>query len=164
MKKENALVCCPKCGEVADSTLRYCQKCKESLVGAAQADSHEFRRQKRRLKAEKRNIRARERREKVDALLEKCPILKPMFYILAVAAALGLIALLWKISTVSMPAFLITVTVLALPLYIWFATYVLNNIGCFKSRKVESSLFGAVVGGFLVIVLLIILIIMVLTE
>lgn len=162
--KNNSLVYCPKCGEVTESNLLYCPKCKESLKGAAEADPHELRRYKRRLKAEKRNIRARERKEKRNALFKKYPFLKPLLYVLAVLVALGLIALLWKIATVSILFFVIAITAILLTLYIWYAAYVLNNLGHFSSRIVERFSFGAVAGGFLLIVMLLYLIYILITE
>lgn len=59
---------------------------------------------------------------------------------------------------------LIIITAVLIPLYIWYASYVLNNLGYFSSRKVENLHCGAMFGGFLIIVLLIYMVIMLITE
>ena len=164
MNKGSSNVYCPNCGEAFDSALLYCPKCGESLKDAPAADPHEHRRHVRRLKAEKRNILAAKRKENRNALFSKYPLLKPLLYILAGLAAIGLFALLWKIGSVSTLWLLITITVLLVPLYIWYSSYVLNNLGYFRSRQIENLHFGAVFGGFLIIVLLIYMIIMLITE
>lgn len=164
MNKGSSNVYCPNCGEAFDSALLYCPKCGESLKDAPAADPHEYRRRIRREKAEKRNILAAKRKENRNALFSKYSLLKPLLYILAGLAAIGLFALLWKIASVSTLWLLITITVLLVPLYIWYSSYVLNNLGYFRSRQIENLHFGAVFGGFLIIVLLIYMIIMLITE
>ena len=66
--------------------------------------------------------------------------------------------------TKGMLKILIIITVVLIPLYIWYASYVLNNLGYFRSRQIENLHFGAVFGGFLIIVFLIYMIIMLITE
>ena len=51
----------------------------------------------------------------------------------------------------------IIITALYWPLYLWFASYVLNNTGCFRNRKIETLLFGAVGGGLLIGISLLVL-------
>ena len=157
MRKRGSAVYCPGCGEAAEAGLLYCPKCGESLKGAPEADPHEYRRRKRRLKAA-------ERREKRNALFNRHPVLRPLSYILAGLAAVGVTALLWKTATVSTLLLLITIAVLIIPLYIWYAGYVLNNLGCFSSRKVENLHFGAVFGGLLLIISLIYMIVMLMMQ
>lgn len=80
MNKKAKMVYCPKCGEVADANELYCPHCKENLRNAMAVDPGEEKRKIRRQKSLERIKKRRIRSEKREAIFNKIPILRPLYY------------------------------------------------------------------------------------
>ena len=169
MKQEINWVYCPKCGEVSDASLLYCEHCKESLIGAIKLDPDESKIKKRREQKLKRVKRRQAIKAKKEALFEKAPILKPLYYIFWVLFIIGLLAGIIQIFKVSTIAGLSLATVAFIRFYIWYVPIIIDNIDSFdfytdqlpsaagshERVLIHRIMWGLVInGGFLIICLL----------
>lgn len=167
-KKKVNWVYCPKCGEVSDASLLYCTHCKESLRGAAELDPDEAKIKKRRERSIKRATRRRAIKAKKEALFEKAPILEPLYYMLWICIVIGILVGLVQIFKISELAGFIVITIAFICFYIWYAPLIVDNydyfdsytdelpriVGARERLRIHDTMWGLVVGGFIIIICL----------
>ena len=167
-KKKIKWVYCPKCGEVSDAALLYCEHCKESLRGAAEVDPGEAKIKKRRERSIKRDTKRRANREKREALFEKVPILEPLYYLFWVCLIIGILVGIVQLFALSELAGFIAITIAFIALYLWYAPLVVDNIDYFDSYTeklppiarereridIHRIMWGLVIGGAFIILCL----------
>lgn len=166
MVKKNKIkwVYCPKCGEVSDAALLYCQKCKESLKGAAELDSSEEKIKKRRIRALERDKKRKAAKEKREAVFARFPILRPLYYIFWVCLAICIpvaVVFLYKFSPLAGSTLL---AVAFIRFYIWYAPLIVDNIDAFDYyadgspfpyrtiAHIHRTLWGCIILGFFIII------------
>lgn len=163
-KKKGILVYCPKCGEVSNASLLYCEHCKESLRGAAEVDPSEAKVKKKRERRIKRDTKHRARKAKKEALFEKAPILKPLYYMLWTGIVIGIISGLVQLFKVSELAGVSVLTVAFISFYGWYAPILIDNADYFdgyieqlpkiaRARErmvVHRFIWGLVIGGLFI--------------
>ena len=177
-RKKTKLVYCPNCGNINDADVLYCKYCKKSLKDAIEIDYDEDKNRKKREKQIKIDNTIRTIKNRKDALFEKAPILKPLYYMALIGLAVGILIGIVKVFKASVLAGFVIVTIIFVCLYIVFAPLIIDNIDYFdtyidrlppisRGRErviVHRLLWGFVVGGFILIISLLSLIYALITE
>lgn len=177
-RKKKNLVYCPNCGNINDADVLYCKYCKKSLKGAIEIDYDEEKNRKKREKQIKIDKIIRTIKNKKNALFEKVPILKPLYYIVLICLVVGILIGIVRIFRASILAGFIVVTIMFVCLYAVFAPLIIDNIDYFDSyidrlppisrgrerAIVHHLLWGFVIGGFMLIISLLSLIYALITE
>ena len=127
MNKKAKMVYCPKCGEVADANELYCPHCKENLRNAMAVDPGEEKRKIRRQKSLERIKKRRIRSEKREAIFNKIPILRPLYYGAITIVVISIPFIIRQIYLLNKLAGSSITTVLFTLFYIWYVPIVIDN-------------------------------------
>lgn len=134
-KNKFIMVYCPKCGEIANANELACPHCKESLRNALEVDPDEAKRKRKRQESFDRMQKRRLRSEKREAIFNKVPVLRPLYYAAITVFIISIPFIIRYIYSLNKLVGSSIVTVLFILFYIWYVPIIIDNKDGFIERN-----------------------------